>query len=88
VPPLGKNKENIFVVKVLEINDREPTYKLATYEGYQFPVDRNRAQTELFNSLKLQQICKLNPNTTVIDVGASLGISFSFRLFIILLFLF
>lgn len=66
-------KENNFLMKIIEINDREPTYKLATYEGYEFPLERNRAQTELFNYLKLKQICQTNPNTTLIDVGASLG---------------
>src|SRR4051812_38555561 len=68
------NLSKKFLVKIIEINDREPSYKLATYEGYQFPLERNRAQTELFKDLKLKEICQSNPNITIIDIGASLGI--------------
>lgn len=78
--------ENNFQIKILEINDRQPTYKLATYEGYQFPLERNLAQTELFQYLKLQQICQNNSNTTVIDIGASLGFYFILVLFYFFIF--
>jgi len=78
--------ENNFQIKIIEINDRQPTYKLATYEGYQFPLERNLAQTELFQYLKLQQICQNNSNTTVIDIGASLGFYFILVLFYFFIF--
>ncbi|CAF4328301.1 unnamed protein product, partial [Rotaria sordida] len=61
------------LIKIFEINDRLPTYKLVTYQGYEFPLKRNRAQTVLINHLKLQEKCQQNPNTTVFDIGASLG---------------
>ncbi|CAF1208379.1 unnamed protein product [Rotaria sordida] len=66
------NRDNI-LIKIFEINDRLPTYKLVTYQGYEFPLKRNRAQTVLINHLKLQEKCQQNPNTTVFDIGASLG---------------
>lgn len=67
------NKNNYLIEKIYEINDREPTYKLVTYEGYKFPLERNFAQTILTNQLELNKICKENPNITIIDIGASLG---------------
>jgi len=81
---IESQKEKFLVAKIYEINDREPTYKLATYQGYKFPLERNRAQTELINYLKVKQICKTNPNTTIIDIGASLGFLLLFELFKIL----
>ncbi|CAF1210529.1 unnamed protein product [Rotaria sordida] len=66
------NRDNI-LIKIFEINDRLPTYKLVTYQGYEFPLKRNRAQTVLINHLKLHEKCQQNPNTTVFDIGASLG---------------
>lgn len=78
-----KSKDN-FKIKTLEINDREPTYKLVAYEGYQFPLERNRALTKLLNQLKLYQTCKNHPNTTVLDVGSALGKSFFLFLFLFL----
>ncbi|CAF3504423.1 unnamed protein product [Rotaria sp. Silwood1] len=61
------------LIKIFEINDRQPTYKLVTYQGYEFPLKRNRAQTVLINQIKLYQKCQQYPNTTVFDIGASLG---------------
>ena len=69
----GLSKEDYGQIKIILINDREPTYKLATYEGYQFPLERNRAQTELLSHLKLKEKCLNETNTTILDVGASLG---------------
>ncbi|CAF3633446.1 unnamed protein product, partial [Rotaria sp. Silwood2] len=60
-------------LKIYEINDRQPTYKLVTYEGYEFPLKRNRAQTILINQLNLYEKCQKYPNTTIFDIGASLG---------------
>lgn len=70
---ISSSKEDYGQIKILLINDREPSYKLVTYEGYQFPLERNRAQTELLSSLKLKEKCSNETNTTILDVGASLG---------------
>lgn len=60
--------------KVVEINDRQPSYKLYVYERYDIDVDRKRAQAKLLDNIKLHDKCQQNPKTIVLDVGASLGI--------------
>lgn len=64
-------KDNL--LRIIEVNDRTPTFQLATGSNYQFPLERNRAQTELLLYLQLKEKCKSNSNTTVFDIGASLG---------------
>lgn len=70
---ISSSKEDYGQMKIILVNDREPSYKLATYEGYQFPLERNRAQSELLTYLKLREKCSNQTNTTILDVGASLG---------------
>ncbi len=67
-------KEEKINKKVVEINDRQPAFKLYIYDGYEVASDRNRAQAKLLDNLKLHDKCQQNPKTIVIDVGASLGI--------------
>ncbi|CAF3480501.1 unnamed protein product [Rotaria socialis] len=66
-------KESGIKQKLVEIKDRQPSYKLYIYEGYEVALDRNRAQTKLLDNLKLHDKCQQNPKTIVLDIGASLG---------------
>lgn len=59
--------------KLMDINDRLPSYKLYTYEGYDPSNSRFRAQAKLLDKLKLHEKCQQTPGTIVVDVGASLG---------------
>ncbi len=59
--------------KIVEINDRQPSFKMHIYEGYEIASDRNRAQAKLLNSIKLYDKCQQNPKLIVVDIGASLG---------------
>ena len=66
--------------RIVEITDRQPTFKLYIYKGYDVDFDRYRAQAKLLDDLKLHDKCQQNPKTIVVDVGASLGmINFIFR---------
>ena len=67
--------------KIVEIVDRQPTFKLYVYEGYEPVVDRNRAQAKLLDNIKLHDKCQQNPKLIVVDIGASLGIILSERNF-------
>jgi hypothetical protein len=60
--------------KIIEINDRQPSFQLYIYDGYEVALNRNRAQAKLLDNLKLHDKCQQNPKTIVVDVGASLGI--------------
>jgi hypothetical protein len=73
-PSNTATKESKITQKIVEINDRQPSYKLYVYEGYQVAVDRNRAQAKILDNIKLHDTCQQNPKTLVVDVGASLGI--------------
>jgi hypothetical protein len=64
--------------KFVEINDRQPSYKLYIYEGYETTLNRNRAQVKVLDDIKLHDTCQKNPKTIVVDIGASLGNSDSF----------
>ncbi|CAF1003736.1 unnamed protein product [Rotaria sordida] len=66
-------KQRHIIRKIVEIKDRQPSYKLYIYEGYEADVDRKRAQAKLLDNIKLYDKCQQNPKTLVIDVGASLG---------------
>ena len=62
-----------FKRKLVEINDRQPSFKMYIYEGYEISNDRHRAQAKLLDNIKLHDKCQQNPNYLVVDVGASLG---------------
>ena len=66
-------RERKITRKLIEINDRQPSYKLYIYDGYEIPSDRNRAQAKLLDNIKLHDKCQQNPKSLVVDVGASLG---------------
>ncbi len=67
-------KERKINRKIVEINDRQPSFKLYVYEGYEIDSDRNRAQAKLLDNLKFHDKCQQNPKKIVVDIGASLGI--------------
>lgn len=62
-----------FQRKLVEINDRQPAFKMYIYEGYEINNDRLRAQAKLLDNIKLHDKCQQNPKYLVVDVGASLG---------------
>ena len=62
-----------FAEKIVEINDRQPSFKMYIYDGYEISSDRNHAQAKLLDSIKLYDKCQQNPKFLVVDVGASLG---------------
>ncbi len=70
-------KEEKINKKIVEINDRQPAFKLYIYDGYEIAPDRNRAQVKLLDNLNLHDKCQQNPKTIVVDIGASLGIIFN-----------
>ncbi|CAF1410093.1 unnamed protein product [Rotaria sordida] len=59
--------------KVVEMNDRVPSFKLATNSGKPPYADGDRAQTAIINSLQLVEKCKQDPSLIVVDVGAFIG---------------
>ncbi len=62
-----------FKQKLVEINDRQPSFKMYIYEGYNISSDRNHAQMKLLDNIKLHDKCQQNSKLIVIDIGASLG---------------
>ena len=59
--------------KVVEMNDRQPSFKLATQDGNKPYADGDRAQAKVVDSLKLKDKCRRDPSLVVVDVGAFLG---------------
>ncbi|CAF1213528.1 unnamed protein product [Rotaria sp. Silwood1] len=59
--------------KVVEMNDRVPSFKLATYNGQPPYAEGDRAQTAIVNSLQLMKRCAQDPSLIVVDVGAFVG---------------
>jgi hypothetical protein len=59
--------------KVVEMNDRVPSFKLATIDGHKPYADGDRAQATVINSLQLVSKCKQDPSLIVVDVGGFLG---------------
>ena len=55
------------------MNDRSPSFKLATIDGSKPYADGDRAQTAIVESLQLATKCKENPSLIVVDIGAFLG---------------
>lgn len=66
-------KERKINKKIVEINDRQPSFKLYIYDGYEINLDRNRAQAKLLDNIKLHDKCQQEPKTIIVDIGASLG---------------
>ena len=62
-----------FQKKLVEIKDRQPSFQMYIYEGYEINNDRNRAQAKLLDNIKLHDKCQQNPKYLVVDIGASLG---------------
>jgi hypothetical protein len=60
-------------IKVVTMNDRVPSYKLATLDGEKPYADGDRAQATVINHLQLAQMCKRDPSLVVVDIGAFLG---------------
>jgi hypothetical protein len=59
--------------KVIEMNDRVPSFKLVTFNGLKPHVDGDRAQATVINSLELPTKCNQDPSLIVVDIGAYLG---------------
>jgi hypothetical protein len=55
------------------MNDREPSYKLATLSGKKPYADGDRAQATVVEHLQLVKNCKKDPSLIVVDVGAYVG---------------
>ena len=62
-----------FSEKLVEINDRQPSFRLYVYEGYETNAPRFRAQAKLLDDVKLHDRCQQNPRLIVVDIGASVG---------------
>lgn len=60
--------------KVVEMNDRVPSFKLASVSSEKPYADGDRAQATVVNSLQLVNRCKQDPSLIVVDVGGFLGI--------------
>jgi hypothetical protein len=58
---------------VIDMNDRIPSYKLATKFGDKPYADGDRAQAKVLDELHLYGVCQRDPSTIVVDVGAFLG---------------
>ena len=67
--------------KVAEMNDRLPTFKLATSTGDKPYADGDRAQATVVNWLELPKKCKQDPSLIVVDIGAFYGNIFSYYIF-------
>jgi hypothetical protein len=70
LPPLMSKSSQY---KVVEMNDRLPSFKLATINGGKPYADGDRAQATVIHSLQLVDKCKQDPSLIVVDVGAFLG---------------
>jgi hypothetical protein len=57
----------------VEINDRVPSFKLATADGKKPYADGDRAQATVVDSLELVRKCKQDPSLIVVDVGGFIG---------------
>lgn len=58
---------------IVDMDDRVPSYRLATRDGVKPYVSGNVAQAKLLEDLLLYETCQKNPSTTVVDVGSYLG---------------
>ncbi|CAF4079314.1 unnamed protein product, partial [Adineta steineri] len=54
------------------MNDRLPSFKLATLYGEKPYADGDRAQATVVQSLQLVNKCKQDPSLIVVDVGGFL----------------
>ncbi len=59
--------------KLVEMNDRLPSFKLASNHHQKPYADGDRAQATVIRSLQLVDKCKQDPSLIVVDVGALLG---------------
>ena len=59
--------------KVIVMDDRQPSYKLATLDGNKPDVNGDRAQATVVEHLQLVEKCRRDPSLIVVDVGAFLG---------------
>ena len=55
------------------MNDRVPSFTLATVNGHPPYADGDKAQATVISSLQLMKRCHSDPSLIVIDVGAFLG---------------
>jgi hypothetical protein len=55
------------------MNDRVPSFKLASVSDQKPYADGDRAQATVVNSLQLVKRCKQDPSLIVVDVGGFIG---------------
>lgn len=58
---------------VVLMDDRVPSYKLATMSHNKPYADGDHAQAKVLEELRLYETCQKDPSTLVVDVGAFLG---------------
>jgi hypothetical protein len=61
------------------MNDREPFYELATFNGGKPYANGDRAQEIVVKHLQLAEKCRQDPSLIVVDVGAFVGNIFFFK---------
>jgi hypothetical protein len=58
---------------VVQMDDRVPHYKLATYNGGKPYANGDKAQATVIKYLNLVERCRADPSLIVVDVGGLLG---------------
>lgn len=66
-------KSPTLIYQVIEMDDRQPVYKLATLNGQRPYADGDRAQGTVVQQLQLVDKCREDPSLIVVDVGAYIG---------------
>ena len=66
-------KSSTLTYKVIVMDERRPSYKLATVDGKKPDVNGDRAQATVVKHLQLVEKCRHDPSLIVVDVGAFLG---------------
>ena len=58
---------------MVDIDERSPSYRLATKSGDKPIGISDQGQARLLDELHLREVCQREPSTIVVDVGAGLG---------------
>ena len=66
-------KSPTLIYKVIEMDDQQPVYQLATVNGRKPYADGDRAQGTVVQHLRLVDKCRDDPSLIVVDVGAYVG---------------
>lgn len=71
--PIEPRKISSTNVQFVEMNDRQPIFRLATLNGRKPWADGDRAQGTVIDSIRLNEKCQRDPSLIVVDIGAFLG---------------